>query len=176
MGIKTKESRNGQRRRKTLRKTRRRNFSADEHSRKRAPFAAILTCFKYPSTLSACAPIKREFSIKCRNPRKRTCQQLFVKIKYANCAQTNQPRPRHSPPFCKRRQPQRIARIAKKEISKNSALFFKASGALLNTSYCSKSLNPDSPSIGLRIFRQKLRRPLRIQLHRLRRRGQFEPV
>lgn len=177
LGIKTKESRNGQRRRKTLRKTRRRNFSADEHSRKRAPFAAILTCFKYPSTLSACAPIKREFSIKCRNPRKRTCQQLFVKIKYANCAQTNRPRPRHTPrPFASADNRNAIARIAKKEISKNSALFFKASGALLNTSYCSKSLNPDSPSIGLRIFRQKLRRPLRIQIHRLRRRGQFEPA
>lgn len=114
LGNQNKESRNGQRRRKTLRKTRRRNFSADEHSRKRAPFAAILTCFKYPSTLSACAPIKREFSIKCRNPRKRTCQQLFVKIMYANCAQTNRPRPRHSPPFCKRRQPQRHRQNSKK--------------------------------------------------------------
>ena len=173
MGIKTKESRNGQRRRKTLRKTRRRNFSADEHSRKRAPFAAILTCFKYPSTLSACAPIKREFSIKCRNPRKRTCQQLFVKIKYANCAQTNRPRPRHSPPFCKRRQPQRNRQNSKKKKFPKIPLYFSRQdcGALLNTSYCSKSLNPDSPSRGLRIFRQKLRRPLRIQLHRLRRRG-----
>lgn len=48
LGNQNKESRNGQRRRKTLRKTRRRNFSADEHSRKRAPFAAILTWLQIP--------------------------------------------------------------------------------------------------------------------------------